>query len=60
MVCDAGGGTVVSLSPGSFVVMPLTPSQDIITYTVVKTKPMTVRESVQGKGKEETCYFIST
>lgn len=58
VVCDAGGGTVVSDSQMTFNLRDsLYYIQDIITYTVTSKDPMKVKESVKGDGKAPILFF---
>ena len=55
VVCDAGGGTVVSLVSilSSYLVSfsKVATLKDLICYKVVSTKPIVLEEAVEGTGK---------
>jgi hypothetical protein len=51
VVCDAGGGTVVSvLASKRDVVQANGGGQDLISYSIESVKPFTVKECVKGDG----------
>lgn len=51
MVCDAGGGTAVSLNGPLLMNGPTNSLQDLITYKVKSVNPWKIEECVQGDGK---------
>ncbi|KAH0499383.1 hypothetical protein TgHK011_006583 [Trichoderma gracile] len=60
VVCDAGGGTVVSYHPINISTYQesLHECKDVITYTVVSKDPMKIEESVRGDGRLCGATFV--
>lgn len=52
IICDAGGGTVVSHVVDFVFSLGLTlVAQDLITYEIQQIKPFVVKEIVKGEGE---------
>lgn len=65
IICDAGGGTVVSESPfyrdanlGFRYLLP-TPSKDLISYEIVSVQPFVIKECVKGEGELAFRHTVS-
>ena len=50
IVCDAGGGTVVTLSFHPLALYPITYFKDLISYVVQDLAPLKIKECAVGTG----------
>lgn len=58
VVCDAGGGTVVSRVAQPMPMLATNHTQDLVSYEVLSVEPMRVKEFVKGEGGMCGAIFI--